>query len=150
MKKIILTGTHCSGKSTVLNWVNDKNIEGVMCMDEMIRHLAKIPNFCFTFDPNDPKSIEMYIFAEKCLSAFYKGVVEFGVIADTKLLVMDRCILDPLFYSTAFELEKTLATGVTLRQSLIDDINWVIKQGFFNNATVLLMKPLPLDVEDKC
>jgi hypothetical protein len=148
-KKIFLTGTHCSGKSSLLNWVINKNIEWITCYDEMIRYLAKIPNFRFTFDPKDKKSIQQYIMAEKCLSTFYKGVAEFGVFEGTKLIVQDRCIIDPLYYTQYFELEHILENGLTVRQSLIEDIQSVIKLGYFKEeAIVLLLKPLPLDIED--
>ena len=149
-KKIILTGTHCSGKTTILNKYRDMNLKHVVCIDEMIRHLAKIPHFRFTFDEKDQQSIFEYAFSEKALTSFYKGGAEFGnIYPDTKLMIMDRCILDPLYYSTYFNLKKQLSSGITLRQSLINDIMEVINIGFFNDTQVLLMKPLPLDIEDE-
>lgn len=149
-KKIIMTGTHCSGKTTLLNKYRDMNIEGVVCYDEMIRYLLKIPHFRFKLDPNNPQSIMQYAFSEKALTSFYKGCAEFGdIYPDVKLTLMDRCIVDPLYYSTYFGLEKILLNGVSLRQSLINDIMDVINMGFFKDAKVLLMKPLPLDPKDK-
>ena len=147
--KIFLTGTHCSGKSSLLTWVNEKNIDWITCYDEMIRYLAKIPNFRFTFDKSDKKSIQQYIMSEMCLTSFYKGVAEFGVFDDTKLIVQDRCILDPLYYTQYFELEHITSKGIDVRQSLVDDIISVIKLGYFNeDCIVLLLKPLPLDIQD--
>lgn len=149
-KKIILTGTHCSGKTTLLNKHRDMNIDGVVCYDEMIRHLSKIPHFRFTFDPSDSQSILQYAFSEKALTSFYKGCAEFGdIYPGVKLTIMDRCIVDPFYYTTYFNLKKTLLDGRTLRQSLVSDIDYLISAGFFDNATLLLMKPLPLDVKDE-
>lgn len=149
-KKIIMTGTHCSGKTTLLNKYRDMNIKGVVCYDEMIRHLAKIPHFKFTFDPSDIQSILQYAFSEKALTSFYKGCAEFGdIYPDVKLTIMDRCIVDPFYYTTYFNLKKTLLNGKTLRQSLVSDIDYLISIGFFDNTIILLMKPLPLDVEDE-
>ena len=149
-KKIIMTGTHCSGKTTLLNKYRDMNIKGVVCYDEMIRYLIKIPHFRITLDPNDPQSIMQYAFTEKALTSFYKACAEFGdIYPDVKLTIMDRCIVDPLYYSTYFDLERKLPNGVSLRQSLINDIMEVINMGFFKDAKVLLMKPLPLDTKDE-
>ena len=66
-KKIILTGTHHSGKSTLVKEYADKyNI-----MDELVRALATQSNFHFT--PDNP---EKYAFSELALVHFYYGIAK--------------------------------------------------------------------------
>ena len=148
MKKVILTGTHGSGKTTLVNkYLKHQN---VLVMHEMIRPLSKIPNFKFTFDKDDVKSVYQYAFSEKMLSGFYRALAQFDLTyPEIKLILMDRCILDPLYYSTYFRLEKTLLDGNTLRQSLINDVMYIINLGFFKDSTIILLKPLPLNDNDK-
>jgi energy-coupling factor transporter ATP-binding protein EcfA2 len=151
MKKIILTGTHCTGKSTILNQLRGLNRPDITCVDEMIRTLALIENFRFICNPDSQDELHEYAFSEKALTSFYRGIAEFGQIKrNSNFTIMDRCILDPLYYSTYFKLNKMLSNGISLRQSLINDIREVlVKHNFFLNADVYLLTPKPLDVADE-
>jgi len=137
--KIILTGTHHSGKSTLVAKYKDSyNI-----MDELIRALATQANFHFT--PDKP---ENYAFSELSLIHFYYGVAKgFNLLDTKKPWLFDRCIIDPLYYMKYFNINVALKEG-TIYSVGMQLTTELIRQGYFNDSLILLLKPIPITKHD--
>lgn len=141
IKKIILTGTHHSGKSTLIKKYKDN--PDINIMDEMIRALATQANFHFT--PDKPVN---YAFSELALIHFYYGMSKgLDLLQDNKLWLFDRCILDPLYYINYFNTDLPLKEGTLYSQAmhLTTDL---IHKGYFNDALILLLKPIEIKEHD--
>lgn len=141
IKKIFLTGTHHSGKSTLIQ--KYKESREVNVMGELVRGLAKEPNFHFT--PDKPTN---YAFSELALLHFYYGMAKgFDLLQDDKLWLFDRCIIDPLYYINYFNTDLPLKKGTLYTQGLhlVTDL---INEGYFNDTLVLLLKPIPIVEHD--
>jgi GTPase SAR1 family protein len=137
--KIILTGTHHSGKTTIIEkYKDDYNV-----MDELIRALATQANFHFT--PSNP---EQYAFSELALVHFYYGMAKGVNLLDIKKpWLFDRCIIDPLYYIKYFNIDVRLSEG-TIYNTALKLTTDLIQQGFFDNSLLLLMKPIPITKHD--
>ncbi len=149
VSKIIYTGTHGSGKTTIQRKYMNLEHYGIVSFDELIRHLKRIPNFRFT-PGNDEMSRMQYANTERALVSFYKSICDMkNAIPNQELIVMDRCILDPLYYTSYFNINVKMANdNLWLSDVLINEILEVKRLGFFNNAKIFLLNPLPLDEED--
>ncbi len=137
--KIILTGTHHSGKSTLVK----KYVEKYNIMDELIRALATQANFHFT-----PEKPENYAFSELALVHFYYGIAKgFNLLDIKKPWLFDRCIIDPLYYMKYFNINVALKEGTiySVAMQLTTDL---IRQGYFNDTLLILMEPIPIVKHD--
>lgn len=141
IKKIFLTGTHHSGKSTLIQ--KYKESPKVNVMDELVRALATQAHFHFT--PDKPTN---YAFSELALLHFYYGMAKgLDLLQDDKLWLFDRCIIDPLYYINFFGTDLPLKEG-TLYTHGLHLVTGLINEGYFKDALVLLLKPIKITEHD--
>lgn len=141
IKKIILTGTHHSGKTTLIE--KYKKNKKINVMDELVRALATQTNFCFT-----PEKIYNYAFSELALLNFYFGMAQgVDLLQDNKPWLFDRCILDPLYYISYFKVNLPLKKNTLYKQGLFLTKK-LIDSGYFKNTEILLLDPIPIVKHD--
>jgi nicotinamide riboside kinase len=141
VKKIILTGTHHSGKSTLVQ--KYKEFQDINVMDELVRALATQANFHFT--PDKPTN---YAFSELALVHFYYGMAKgFDLLQDDKLWLFDRCIIDPLYYINYFNTDLPLKKGTLYSHAMYMTTD-LICEGYFDDSLILLLKPIPIVADD--
>lgn len=143
--KFLLTGTHNSGKSTIVNKYIDN--PSVNIMGELVRSLSREPNFMFT-----PEDKERYGFSEIGLLGFYDSTAKaYDLLKKKQHWVFDRCILDPLYYIRYFNVNVELSylnKDTTLYPYAMHLATTKIIEGWFKDAVILLLKPLDELVDD--
>lgn len=158
--KVILSGTHCCGKTTMCK----KYLPYFATFPEMTRELESSTNSVFSFRPGETtEEMDAYIFSEIQLLNWYMNMAyNIDIVTRHKPALLDRCVFDPIFYIKLsnymmnFQLTIPTRFGVTPIQketSLLmfakDTINNTIHSNFFNNSIIFLPMPLPLDVKDE-
>ncbi|MFL1781133.1 hypothetical protein ABSA28_00850 [Candidatus Hepatincolaceae symbiont of Richtersius coronifer] len=143
--KFILTGTHNSGKSTIVE--KYKNNPDYNIMGELVRSLSLEPNFLFL-----PTDKERYGFSEIALLNFYMGTAKaYNILKQKKHWIYDRCIIDPLYYIRYFNVQVPLSyqnKDCTLYAYGISLVTELILDGWFKDAIILLLKPIPIVKDD--
>lgn len=145
MTKYILTGTHHSGKSSIIeNFKEDKRFN---IIGELIRSLSLEPNFKFT-----PDDKEKYAFSELSLLHFYYGMAKsLEVLSTKKYWLFDRCIIDVLYYINYFNVKLGITyfnKKTSLYAYAVNLVTEIICSGWFEDAQLLLMAPIPIKSHD--
>jgi hypothetical protein len=157
--KVILSGTHGSGKTTLC----EKFLPYFKTFPEMTRELESSKNSVFRFRPGaTQEELDSYVFSEIALLEMYTSTsFNVDIVTRYKPALYDRHVFDPIFYigldsyMTNFVHTRPVKPGAypvvkktRLYDYAMECILNIIQSGFLEDAIILVPLPLPLDTKD--